>query len=150
MSLAELKQAPERGLTLAVGAPGAGESTFCQRVILNSVVEDKPVLFVTTERSAPGVLPLLSDQGFGEPTLGAVSCLDVGLSTDEALARSPHPMGYRNGERITTGETKRIAENGESSPTMLLHYRLSQRPPLDGQEPKCQRHEMHWPRGPLL
>ena len=107
MSLAELKQAPERALIVVVGPPGAGESTFCQRVILNSVVEDKPVLFVTIEKGASDVVALLSEKGPGEPTSGDLVFVDafadtVGLAapdrptlgSDVHLRLASHGFGF--------------------------------------------------------
>jgi predicted hydrocarbon binding protein len=45
--------------------------------------------------------------------------LDAGLSTDEALGRIVDSLGHCNVGRITTGETKRVAENCENSSTVL-------------------------------
>jgi len=37
-------------MILLVGPPGAGKSTFCEQVILQSLAIDKPIIYVTTER----------------------------------------------------------------------------------------------------
>jgi predicted hydrocarbon binding protein/KaiC/GvpD/RAD55 family RecA-like ATPase len=66
MSLAKIQEPPDRGLILLSGAPGAGKSTFCHQVVLKSIAADKPVIFVTSERSPAEVMELLSERGMGE------------------------------------------------------------------------------------
>jgi KaiC/GvpD/RAD55 family RecA-like ATPase len=88
MSLAKIQEAPERSLILLAGPPGAGKSTFCHQVVLNSLAADRPVIFVTTERSASDIVSLLRERGLGEPTPGALSFVDaftetVGLTTTQ-------------------------------------------------------------------
>ena len=88
MSLAEIQEAPDRGLILVAGPPGGGKSTFCHQVVLNSLAADRPVIFVTTERSASDIVSLLREKGLGEPTPGALSFVDaftetVGLTTTQ-------------------------------------------------------------------
>ena len=50
MSLDKIQEPPDKGLILLSGAPGAGKSTFCYKVVLNSLVADRPVIFITSER----------------------------------------------------------------------------------------------------
>ena len=67
MSLTKVQEPPDKGLILLSGAPGAGKSTFCHQVVVNSVAADRPVIFVTSERSPADVIELLSESGVGEP-----------------------------------------------------------------------------------
>jgi CRP-like cAMP-binding protein/KaiC/GvpD/RAD55 family RecA-like ATPase len=63
LSLAEIQEIPRDSLTLVIGPPGAGKSAFCHQVVLNSIVENRPVIFVTTEQSPSGVMRLLIEKG---------------------------------------------------------------------------------------
>jgi KaiC/GvpD/RAD55 family RecA-like ATPase len=45
MSLAEIQEVPDRSLILLARPPGAGKSTFCYQVVLNSLAADRPVIF---------------------------------------------------------------------------------------------------------
>jgi predicted hydrocarbon binding protein/KaiC/GvpD/RAD55 family RecA-like ATPase len=88
VSLAEIQEVPKESLTLLVGPPGAGKSAFCHRMVLNSMVAERPVIFVTTEQRPSGITGLLREKGMGEPTPGALSFVDafaqtVGLATSE-------------------------------------------------------------------
>jgi predicted hydrocarbon binding protein/KaiC/GvpD/RAD55 family RecA-like ATPase len=65
MSLAKLQEAPDKGLILLAGAPGAGKSTFCHQVVLKSIGSDRPVIFVTSEQSPIEVVEKLSEGGAG-------------------------------------------------------------------------------------
>ncbi|TET86253.1 hypothetical protein E3J32_00690 [Candidatus Aerophobetes bacterium] len=87
-SLAEIQEVPKENLILLVGLPGAGKSTFCHQMVLNSIATERPIIFVTTEQSPSGVTALLREKGMGEPTPGALSFVDafaktVGLATPE-------------------------------------------------------------------
>jgi len=77
LSLAEIQQVPEEALILLAGPPGAGKSTFCHQVVLNSLAMDKPVIFVTTEQRPTQLISLLRERGLGEPTPEAVSFVDA-------------------------------------------------------------------------
>jgi len=88
MSLAEIQEPPERGLILLVGPPGAGKSTFCHQVVLNSVAADRPVIFVTTEQSLSDIISLLKEKGLGEldpRSLGFIDAFSetVGVDTPD-------------------------------------------------------------------
>jgi len=63
LSLAEIQEIPRDSLTLVIGPPGAGKSAFCRQVVLNSIAEDRPVIFVTTEQSPSAVMRLLIEKG---------------------------------------------------------------------------------------
>jgi len=86
LSLAEIQEVPRESLTLLVGPPGAGKSTFCQQAVLNGIAADRPVIFVTTEQSPSGVSGRLREKGVGESV--SLSFVDafaktVGLATPE-------------------------------------------------------------------
>jgi predicted hydrocarbon binding protein/KaiC/GvpD/RAD55 family RecA-like ATPase len=66
MSLAKIQEPPDKGLILLIGVPGSGKSSFCHQVVINSIVTDRPVILVTSERSPAEVMELLSERGIGE------------------------------------------------------------------------------------
>jgi predicted hydrocarbon binding protein/KaiC/GvpD/RAD55 family RecA-like ATPase len=67
MSLAKIQEPLDKSLVLLAGPPGAGKSTFCHQTVLNSIVAEKPVIFVTTEQSPSEVTGLLGEKGMGKP-----------------------------------------------------------------------------------
>lgn len=81
LSLAEIQEVPKGNLVLLAGPPGAGKSTFCHQVVLKSMAEDRPVIFVTSERSPSGVTELLTQKGMGEPRPGTLSFVDAFTET---------------------------------------------------------------------
>jgi len=88
MSLAEIQELPKDSLTLLVGPPGTGKSTFCHQIVLNGIAAEKPVIFITTEQSSSAIAALLREKGMGETTPGALGFVDafaqtVGLATPE-------------------------------------------------------------------
>jgi predicted hydrocarbon binding protein/KaiC/GvpD/RAD55 family RecA-like ATPase len=90
LSLGEIQVVPKNSLLLLTGPPGAGKSTFCHQVVLNTLAADTPVVFVTTERSVPDIINLLRDRGLGSPTPVCLNFVDafattVGLNTPERL-----------------------------------------------------------------
>jgi hypothetical protein len=95
MSLAEIQEAPDRGLILVAGPPGAGKSTFCHQVVLNSLAADRPVIFVTTERSASDIVSLLRERGLGETIRIRQNCETFGLATGEPSCF--FTIGFLNG-----------------------------------------------------
>jgi KaiC/GvpD/RAD55 family RecA-like ATPase/predicted hydrocarbon binding protein len=66
MSLAKIQEPPDKGLILLIGAPGSGKSTLCYQMVLNSMTTERPVIFVTTERSPADVLVQLDKKGMSE------------------------------------------------------------------------------------
>jgi predicted hydrocarbon binding protein/KaiC/GvpD/RAD55 family RecA-like ATPase len=81
LSLAEIQEIPKESLILLAGPPGAGKSTFCHQVVLNSIAAERPVILVTTERSPSGVTELLKEKGMGESSPGALSFVDAFTET---------------------------------------------------------------------
>jgi predicted hydrocarbon binding protein/KaiC/GvpD/RAD55 family RecA-like ATPase len=77
MSLAKIRQAPDKGVILLVGSPGAGKSAFCHQVVLNALALERPVIYVTTERRPAEVIDLLIEKGLGEPPPGALGFVDA-------------------------------------------------------------------------
>jgi len=90
LSLAEIQEVPRESLTLVVGPPGTGKSTFCHQMVLNSIAAERPVIFITTEQSSSAIVALLRERGVGEvspTTLGFVDAFaqTVGLAAPERL-----------------------------------------------------------------
>jgi predicted hydrocarbon binding protein/KaiC/GvpD/RAD55 family RecA-like ATPase len=88
LSLAEIQEMPKHSLILLAGPPGAGKSTFCQQVVLNSLAVDRPVILVTTEQGPAEITAILRERGMAELPPGALSFVDafgetVGLATPE-------------------------------------------------------------------
>jgi KaiC/GvpD/RAD55 family RecA-like ATPase/predicted hydrocarbon binding protein len=81
LSLAEIQEVPKESLTLLVGPPGAGKSTFCHEVVTRSIAAERPVIFVTTEQSPLRITELLKEKGMGEPSPGALSFVDAFTET---------------------------------------------------------------------
>jgi predicted hydrocarbon binding protein/KaiC/GvpD/RAD55 family RecA-like ATPase len=87
-SLAEIQEVPKKSLILLSGPPGAGKSTFCHQVVLNSLAMEKPVIFITTEQGPAEIVGRLREKGMGEPPPSALSFVDafggaVGLATPD-------------------------------------------------------------------
>jgi predicted hydrocarbon binding protein/KaiC/GvpD/RAD55 family RecA-like ATPase len=84
-----LQEMPRDTLTLLVGPPGAGKSTFCHEIVVDSLAREKPVIFITTEQSPSAILALLQEKGMGERDPGTLCFVDafaktVGLATQES------------------------------------------------------------------
>jgi KaiC/GvpD/RAD55 family RecA-like ATPase/predicted hydrocarbon binding protein len=89
VSLAKIQDVPKGSVVMLSGPPGAGKSTFCQQVVLKSMAEDQPVIFVTSERSPSGTAELLRERGMGEFTPGSLSFVDAFTET-VGLTCTPH------------------------------------------------------------
>jgi predicted hydrocarbon binding protein/KaiC/GvpD/RAD55 family RecA-like ATPase len=81
MSLAKIQEVPRNTLILLTGPPGAGKSTFCHQVVLNSLAVNQPVIFVTTEQTPADIIRLLRERGLGEAAPGLVSFVDAFTQT---------------------------------------------------------------------
>jgi predicted hydrocarbon binding protein/KaiC/GvpD/RAD55 family RecA-like ATPase len=84
--LAELREVPAGSLTLLAGPPGAGKSDFCHQMAIESIAADRPVIFVTTDRTVDDTVSLLRDEGLEQPVPGVLTFVDafadtVGLAT---------------------------------------------------------------------
>jgi predicted hydrocarbon binding protein/KaiC/GvpD/RAD55 family RecA-like ATPase len=84
VSLAKIQEPPDKSLILLSGTPGAGKSTFCHQLVIRSIANDTPVIFVTSEQSPTEVIGVLRGMGVGES--GVLSFVDafsdtVGLTT---------------------------------------------------------------------
>jgi predicted hydrocarbon binding protein/KaiC/GvpD/RAD55 family RecA-like ATPase len=89
-SLAEIQEVPSNSLILLSGLPGAGKSTFCYQVVLNTFAIEKPVIFVATEQSPVEIEALLKEKGMKQIPAGTLSFVDafsqtVGLATTEQM-----------------------------------------------------------------
>jgi predicted hydrocarbon binding protein/KaiC/GvpD/RAD55 family RecA-like ATPase len=88
LSLAEIQELPRESLTLVVGPPGTGKSTFCHQIVLNGMAAEKPIIFITTEQNSSAIAALLRERGMGEVAPGALGFVDafaqtVGLAVSE-------------------------------------------------------------------
>jgi predicted hydrocarbon binding protein/KaiC/GvpD/RAD55 family RecA-like ATPase len=115
MSLAKVQEAPEKGLILLTGAPGCGKSTFGHQVTIRSMAADKPVIFVTSERSPAEVIELLGERGMGEPS---------GLNFVDAFNQT---VGLPGVERADTEEANCADLNSFSIAITRLKERMGAR-----------------------
>jgi predicted hydrocarbon binding protein/KaiC/GvpD/RAD55 family RecA-like ATPase len=75
-------------MILLVGPPGAGKSTFCEQVILQSLAMGTPIIYVTTEYDPSKAEEALREKGLGMIEQGLLSFVDafnetVGLSIQD-------------------------------------------------------------------
>jgi len=62
-SLTRLQEVPPRSLILLVGPPGSGKTTFCQQTILQNLVMDRPIIYVTTGYDSSKAKERLEEKG---------------------------------------------------------------------------------------
>jgi len=117
LSLAEIQEVPRNSLILLAGPPGAGKSTFCHQVVLNSVAGERPVIFVTTEQTPSDVISLLRERGLGEPASGVVGFVDAFTET----------VGLTCTQRSDTLCANCVDLNSISIATTKLQERMGQR-----------------------
>jgi predicted hydrocarbon binding protein/KaiC/GvpD/RAD55 family RecA-like ATPase len=88
VSLAQIQEIPSRTMILLVGPPGAGKSTFCQQVVVQSLAIDKPIIFATTEYGSSEAERALKERGLREVEPGLLNFVNayyetVGLSVSD-------------------------------------------------------------------
>jgi KaiC/GvpD/RAD55 family RecA-like ATPase len=76
VSLAQLHEVQSQNLTLLVGPPGSGKTTFCQQTVLSNI-ELRPVIYVTTESSPSVVEESLRSRGLGKESLHPLGFVDA-------------------------------------------------------------------------
>jgi predicted hydrocarbon binding protein/KaiC/GvpD/RAD55 family RecA-like ATPase len=77
-------------MILLVGSPGAGKSTFCQQSILQNLVIDRPIIYVTTEYGPSEAERGLRERGLLEAKAGLLYFVDafnetVGVAVPERI-----------------------------------------------------------------
>jgi KaiC/GvpD/RAD55 family RecA-like ATPase len=117
LSLAEVQELPRKSLTLLVGSPGTGKSTFCHQTVLNSIATEKPVIFITTERSPSDIETLLREMGMGETTPADLGFVDAFAQT----------VGLAASERPDTIGANCVDLNSISMATTRLQERIGQK-----------------------
>ena len=66
LSWSKLQEMPKSSLMLLSGPPGAGKSTFCNETAVKSIIEDKPVIIVTTDQNPLKIIDTLKEKGIGD------------------------------------------------------------------------------------
>lgn len=64
-------------MTLLLGPPGAGKSSFCYRAVGNGLAMGRPIIFVTTEHRPQEVLTLMEERGMGRAGPGSLMFVDA-------------------------------------------------------------------------
>jgi predicted hydrocarbon binding protein/KaiC/GvpD/RAD55 family RecA-like ATPase len=117
MSRAQIQEAPDRGVILLAGPPGAGKLLFVQQMVLNGLALDRPVIYVTTERSAADAAGLLRDKGLGQRAPAALHFVDAFSQT----------IGVAAPERPDTIHANCLDLNSISIAVTRLQQRVGQR-----------------------
>lgn len=81
MSLVKIQESPDRSFILLSGPPGAGKSTLCYQMVLNSIALEKPVIFITTEQKPSNITELLQEKGLGETAPRTLRFVDAFTET---------------------------------------------------------------------
>jgi len=76
-SLTQLEEVPSENIILIVGSPGSGKSTFCQQVVLQHLVMDRPIIYVLTECGPSEAERSLRERGLGEVEPGLLNFVDA-------------------------------------------------------------------------
>jgi predicted hydrocarbon binding protein/KaiC/GvpD/RAD55 family RecA-like ATPase len=79
---------PIRKTILLVGTPGTGKSTFCYQAIIQSLISDRPIIFVLTENDPVEAENIFKEKGISETPPGLLNYVNaysetVGLSFTE-------------------------------------------------------------------
>lgn len=118
VSLAEIQEVPKESLILVAGPPGAGKSTFCYQMVLNSIAAEGPVIFVATEQNPSRIVSFLKEKGMGESSPGALSFVDAfGQTVGLAVSERPDTIGancvdLNSISMATTRLQERIGQKG--------------------------------------
>jgi predicted hydrocarbon binding protein/KaiC/GvpD/RAD55 family RecA-like ATPase len=89
LSLNTIQSIPSGNLILLVGPPGSGKSNFCNQTVLTSI-QDKPVIYVTTESPPSRIATSLEEMGLGKIFTDSISYVDsfsktIGLTEKTSL-----------------------------------------------------------------
>jgi len=117
VSLADIQEVPDNSLILLTGPPGAGKSTFCYQMVLNSIAAEGPVIFVTTEQNPSRIVGFLKEKGMGESSPGALNFVDAFGQT----------VGLAAPERPDTISANCVDLNSISMATTRLQERIGQK-----------------------
>ena len=77
VSLTQIQEVPTENVVFLVGPPGSGKSTFCRQAVLQSLVVDKPIIYVTTEHGPSKAEEALKERGLGEIEPGLLNFIDA-------------------------------------------------------------------------
>ena len=83
-----MQEVPTENMVLLVGPPGSGKSTFCQQAVLQNLILDRPIIYVTTKYGPPKVESFLRQRGLRGVEPGFLCFVDaynntVGVSVSE-------------------------------------------------------------------
>jgi len=86
VSIRQLREVPSGNVILLVGPPGTAKSAFCQQVALQSLIMDRPVIFVTTEYGPSQAERALKERGLEKIEPGLLNFVNVYHETVGLLA----------------------------------------------------------------
>jgi hypothetical protein len=92
MSITEIQEIPARRLILLAGTPGAGKSTFCHQMVLNSMAAGRPIIFVITEQSPSDIAGLLRERGMTEAPSGMLNFVYLTAMDSAKIERIEHRL----------------------------------------------------------
>jgi predicted hydrocarbon binding protein/KaiC/GvpD/RAD55 family RecA-like ATPase len=130
ISVAQLQDIAPKNLTLLVGPPGAGKSTFCMETALKSIIF-KPVIYVSTEATSLEISESFRQRGLGEILPHSLGFVDAFRETVGLPSVTREDTVYASCEDLTslsitiskmrerTGENALVVFDSLTSPYLM-------------------------------